>query len=265
MEKSTPIGLVGGFVLIFGTILMGDGWTTFLDPGSLIIVLGGMTMALLVAFSLDEMKGVVPALKGFLAFQPPALSAHVDELVELARLSRREGLLALDRRLGETENALLRSGLEMMVDGVEADEIGEVMKAQLEESLGRPHLLARVCDTAGLYAPAFGMIGTLIGLIQMLQNLNDPSAIGPAMAVAMITTFYGAFVANLIFLPLANKAKAQRKALAQEGQLLLTGVLGLARGDSPNFLEKRLRASISGDDAPAEAEAAEPTPLAKAA
>lgn len=263
MEKSTPIGLVGGFVLIFGTILMGDGWQTFLDPGSLAIVLGGMTMALLVAFSLDEMKGVVPALKGLVGFQPPDLGAHVGELTELARLARREGLLALDARLADTEHPLLRMGLEMMVDGVEAGEIEEVMQAQAEESTGPPRLLARVCDTAGLYAPAFGMIGTLIGLIQMLQNLNDPTAIGPAMAVAMITTFYGAFVANLVFLPLANKAKTQRKLAAQEGQLLTLGVLGLARGDSPAFLEKRLRIFVSGEEPEAEEPAA--PPLARAA
>ncbi len=248
MEKSTPIGLGAGFVLIFGTILMGDGWMTFLDPGSLLIVLGGMTAALFVAFSMAEMKGVAPALKQFMAFQEPSLEAHVEEVTELARLARREGVLALDRQLGETENPMLRLGLEMMVDGVEANEIEELMRAQLEESLQSRRLLARVCDTAGLYAPAFGMIGTLIGLIQMLQNLNDPSAIGPAMAVAMITTFYGAFVANLIFLPLANKAKEQRTMMAQEGMLLLNGVLGLARGDSPTFLEKRLRAFIGGEE-----------------
>ncbi|MEM1042265.1 MAG: MotA/TolQ/ExbB proton channel family protein [Bacteroidota bacterium] len=264
MEKSTPIGLGVGFVLIFGTILMGDGWTTFLDPGSLLIVLGGMTAALFVAFSMQEMMGVLPALKAFLAFQEPDLRAHVDELADLARLARREGLLALDRRLGETENELLRLGLEMMVDGVEPQEIEELMRAQLEEGLRTPHLFSRVCDTAGLYAPAFGMIGTLIGLIQMLQNLNDPSAIGPAMAVAMITTFYGAFVANLIFLPLANKSKKQRAVMAQEGHLLLTGVLGLARGDSPNFLEKRLRAFVGGEEDPAAADDSAPA-LAQAA
>jgi chemotaxis protein MotA len=209
---------------------------------------------------MDEMKALAPAFKEFLGFQPPDLPAHVTEVAELARLARREGLLALDGRLSQTENPHLRLGLEMMVDGVDADEIKEVMQAKLDESLGSTRLLARVCDTAGLYAPAFGMIGTLIGLIQMLQNLNDPSAIGPAMAVAMITTFYGAFVANLIFLPLANKAKKQRAMRAQEGQLLLTGVLGLARGDSPAFLEKRLRASLSGGGEP-DGEKEEPAPM----
>ena len=262
MEKSTPIGLVAGFVLIFGTILMGDGWQTFLDPGSLGIVLGGMTAALFVAFSLDEMKGVVPALKRLIGYQPPDLNAHVEELTELARVARREGLLALDGRLDDTEDPLLRLGLEMMVDGVEAAEIEGLMQAQIEDGLESHRLLAKVCDTAGLYAPAFGMIGTLIGLIQMLQNLNDPSAIGPAMAVAMITTFYGAFVANLIFLPIANKAKKQRALAAQEGQVVLTGVLGIAQGDSPTFLEKRLRVFVGGE---AGAEAAPAPDLARAA
>lgn len=263
MQKSTPMGLIAGFGLIFGTILMGDGWTTFIDPASLTIVVGGMMAALFVAFSADEMKTVPGLLQAFLRFQPPVLSERVTELAELARVARREGLLALDRRLGAIDDDLLRFGLEMAVDGVEPDEIDELMRAQIAEGAQRRKLLARVMDTGGTYAPAFGMIGTLIGLIQMLQNLNDPSAIGPAMAVAMITTFYGALLANLVCLPIATKAKEQSREIVKAEELTRAGVLGIVRGESPAMLEKRLNLFV--EDAPAAAkEVTEPT-LARAA
>lgn len=263
MEKSTPIGLVAGFGLIFGAIFLGDGWATFFDPAALTIVLGGTVAALLVGFSLAELKAMPKAFKEFFGFRPPDLNQHVELLAELARVARREGLLALDRRLDQARDPLVRLGLEMTVDGVEAEEIEEMLRTRIEEGLGERKLLARFCDMAAIYAPAFGMIGTLIGLIQMLQNLNDPAAIGPAMAVAMITTFYGALLANLVFLPMAGKVKEQRKALAREGEVILSGILGLVRGESPGLLERRLRLYVDGET-PRAAEAQAP-PAKKAA
>lgn len=255
MEKSTPIGLVAACVLVFGTILMGDGWQSFIDIPSLVIVLGGTIAALLAAFTMDQVKGAPAAFKGLFGFQPPELGGLVDEFVELARLVRRDGLLALDRRLGETEDDLTRFGLEMAVDGIDPEEVDELMQVRIDEEMAKATFLTKFLNTAGTYAPAFGMVGTLIGLIQMLQNLSDPSAIGPAMAVAMITTFYGAFFANAVFLPLANKQKEQAELLLKKADITREGVLGLVRGDSPALIEKRLRQFVGGeaggDDAPA--------------
>ena len=264
MEKSTPIGLVGGFVLIFGTILMGDGWQTFLDPGSMLIVLGGTLAALLVAFTLEQVKGVPGGLKTLFAFTPPPLGELVDEFTELARVVRRDGLLALDRRLNETEDPLLRFGLEMAVDGIDANEVDDLMQTRIDETLAGAFFMVKFWNTAGTYAPAFGMVGTLIGLIQMLQNLNDPSAIGPAMAVAMITTFYGALFANLVCLPLGSKQNEQAEALLKSYDLTREGVLGIVRGESPTLLEKRLRQHLGSEADTPEADAP-PAPLKQAA
>ena len=247
MEKSTPIGLVAACVLVFGTILMGDGWQSFIDIPSLIIVLGGTIAALLVAFTMDQVKGAPAAFKSLFGYQTPELESQIGDFVELARLVRRDGLLALDKKLGETEDPLTRFGLEMAVDGTDPSEVDELMQIRIGEASASAMFLNTFLNTAGTYAPAFGMVGTLIGLIQMLQNLSDPSAIGPAMAVAMITTFYGAFFANAVFLPLASKQKEQTDMLLKKADITREGVLGLIRGDSPAIIEKRLRQYVGGE------------------
>lgn len=261
MEKSTPIGLIAGLGLVFGAIFLGDGAMTFFDPRSLLIVVGGTVAALLVAFTMTEMKAAIPATKGAFGFQAPDCGALYREFSELARLVRRDGLLALDRRLGEVEDPLMRFGLELAVDGVEADEVEALVKARVQGELRERQLPVRFFSQAGLYAPAFGMVGTLIGLIQMLQNLTDPEAIGPAMAVAMITTFYGALLANLIFLPLAAKIRIQNADVARARQMVATGVLALVRGEAPMMVEKRLQSFLG--DAPVPTP--DPTPLKKVA
>jgi chemotaxis protein MotA len=263
MEKSTPIGLIAGLGLVFGAIFLGDGWTTFFDIRSMVLVGGGTVAALLIGFSLAEVKAMVPGTKGLFKFQPPDNAASAAALMDLSRLVRRDGLLALDRKLGEVEDPLLRLGLEMAVDGVEADEIETILRTKVMEEMKDRQLTARFFGQAGLYAPAFGMVGTLIGLIQMLQNLNDPASIGPAMAVAMITTFYGALLANLIFLPAAAKVRAQTASVATARQLAIAGVVALVRGEAPMLLERRLSPYVPGGLAPAPA--AVPTPLSRAA
>ena len=261
MKQTTPIGLVAGFVLIFGTIMMGDGWTTFIDIGSIVLVLGGTATALMVGYSLEELKQVPPAVKAFFAFEPPDLLGYVREFSELSAVARREGLLALDRRMGEIDNELMRFGLEMAIDGIEEEEIDELLSGRILEDVKRNQFIAKFFNTAGTYAPAFGMIGTLIGLIQMLQNLSDPSAIGPAMAVAMITTFYGALFANLVFLPFANKMKAQTADIIKGHEMVRLGIMAIVRGDSPSMVEKRMMTYVGEG----EASAVEPEPLKQAA
>ncbi len=262
MEKSTPIGLISGLLLVYGAIFMGDGWATFFDPASLLLVVGGTVAALLISFSMDEMKLVPQTMKDFFGYQAPDLRGYVTELTELARLSRREGLLALDRRLADTKDEFLAFGLEMAVDGIDADEITSLMRSRMKMESQQRLFGNKFFNAAGTYAPAFGMVGTLIGLIQMLQNLSDPSAIGGSMAVAMITTFYGALLANLIFLPFAAKMKTQAMDIAKARELVMTGVLGIVRGESPSMIEKRLMLFLADSDAKPADDAPE---LAKAA
>lgn len=256
MEKSSPLGLVGGLVLIFGAIVMGDGWLTFLDPISAILVFGGTAAALLITFTLAEVKRVPAATKAFFAYQTPDYGALASQLSDFARTARRDGPLALDARLDEAEDPILRAALELAVDGAEPDAAEKMLRTCATEASSDTAFYVRFLNKAGMYAPAFGMVGTLIGLIQMLQNLSDPSAIGPAMAVAMITTFYGAFLANAIFLPLASKQKEQAEALLKGYDVTREGVLGIVRGENPALLEKRLRQFLGGGPvAPAESAA----------
>ncbi len=262
MEKSTPIGLGLGFALIFAAIFLGGNWLTFIDIPSVLIVIGGTTAALLVAYSFDELKVVVPGLQGLLKFNPPDLDQYVHLFVDLSRTARREGLLALDRRIPEVEDEFIRVGLEMAVDGIEEQEIAEILQTRMVEEFRSRQLFVKIMNSAGTFAPSFGMIGTLIGLVQMMQNLNDPTQIGAGMAVAMLTTLYGAVLANLVFLPLANKSKVQLSLLQKAREMTRVGILSIVRGDSPSMIERRLQ-MLAGNQ---KAGANEETPhLAKAA
>ena len=262
MEKSTPIGLIAGLGMIYAAIFMGQGWQTFFDVASIVLVLGGTASALLVGFSMKEMKQVLPCLKAFFGFSIPDLATYVEQFSELSRTARREGLLALDRSIAEIEDEFMSFGLQMAVDGIEEEAIEKLMNQKVREDLRQRNFIVRFFTLAGTYCPAFGMIGTLIGLIQMLQNLTDPSQIGAGMSMALITTFYGALFSNLIFLPMADKMQAQVSEVRRAGKMIQTGVLSIVQGDGPSMVEKRLSLYL-GDTA--DGEKGKTPDLAKAA
>ncbi len=263
MEKSTPIGLVLGFVLIFGSIFMGTGWATFFDVPSLVLTLGGTIAAAVVAHSFTELGEVPKLILGMFKFETPDLQQRIADMTDFARIARRDGLLALDRKMEEVSHPFVRFGLEMAVDGIDESEIDVLMRDRIGGEARARSLGPRLFNNLGSYAPAFGMIGTLIGLIQMMQNLADPTQIGAGMAVAMVTTFYGALLANLIFLPVAVKLKTQSGLALQEQELIRAGILGIVRGESPSMVEKRLGLFLK--DEKAAKTATEPAPLARAA
>jgi len=262
--KATPIGIIAGFVLIFGTIFLGDGAATFFDLPSFIMVVGGMVAALLVTFSFDELKLGMDGVKGVFSFSPPDMNSYVKQFAELSRTARREGLLALDRQIQDCDDEFMRFGLEMAVDGIEDHEIDDLLNGRIATEANKMVITAKFLNSSGAYCPAFGMVGTLIGLIQMMQNLTDPAAIGAGMAVAMITTFYGALLANLVFLPMATKAGSQMADLMKSRDLVRAGVLGIVRGESPSMIEKRLKLFLSDDEKEAGESEEEPA-LKKAA
>ncbi|WP_208427151.1 MULTISPECIES: motility protein A [Salinibacter] len=256
MRKSTSIGLISGFVLITGAILLGNTWGKFFDPASLLMVVGGTAAAVVVNYSFDDLKRVIEMTQDLFAFEPPSLQRRLDQITNMARTARREGVLALDRHIDDVDDDLLEFGLEMAVDGMGEDEIAGMLDQRIAEMKGKRQLVADFFTQAGTYAPAFGMIGTLIGLIQMLNNLDDPSKIGSGMATALVTTFYGALLANLAFLPLGDRARKQNELRGKAHYITREGILAIARGDSPRMIEQRL-GFLAEDEVEGEAEDAD--------
>jgi len=249
MEKGAFIGIGSGLVLVYSVSFLGGGADIFFDPRSILIVVGGTISALCVTHSIHELKTIPAGLKSFISFRPPELTRYLSMFTAFARSARREGLLALDRSLNEDIDDFVRFGLEMAIDGIEESEIDELMRMRIAEESRRNGLTSKFFMNAGTYAPAFGMIGTLIGLIQMMQHLDDPSQIGAGMAIAVVTTFYGALLANLVFLPVGLKVKTQSKHHLKAMQMIRTGVLSIVRGESPSMIATRLQSFLDiGND-----------------
>jgi chemotaxis protein MotA len=240
VDIATIIGIVAGMGLVIMTILMGGDAGVFIHVPSMMIVFGGSVAATLVNFPLAEMVGVMKVVKK--AFQGASTESFdlIGQIVDLSKKARREGLLAIDKELANVEDEFLRSGLEMAVDGTEAETIRTIMETELSYLMERHKKGQGIFNSLGMYAPAFGMIGTLIGLIAMLQKLDDPSQIGGGMAVALITTFYGALIANLIFLPIAGKLKNKSNEEVVLKEMIIEGVLSIQYGEHPKNIQRKL-------------------------
>ena len=240
MDIATIAGIIAGFGLIIGTILTGEGAGAFLHLPSMLVVGGVATAATRVAFPMEQMISAFKvAAKTFLK-QESTDTESVKQFIDLSQMARRDGILALDRALKDIANPFMRIGLEMAVDGTEPDTIRDIMETELSSLQERHKVGQGIFTTLGTYAPAFGMIGTLIGLVQMLRNLDDPSTIGPAMAIALITTTYGAILGNLVFLPMAVKLRNKSTLEVLSMKMIIEGVLAIQKGVNPKNIERKL-------------------------
>ncbi|MCD6534071.1 MAG: MotA/TolQ/ExbB proton channel family protein [Deltaproteobacteria bacterium] len=243
MDLATIIGIVSGIGLVIGAILMGSGLSAFIDAPSLLVVGGGSVAAMLIAFPLSTVIGSIKiALKAF--FSPKeSPDAVIEKIVDLAIKARKESIIALEKE--EIEDPFLAKGIRLVVDGTAPNLVNSILRTEIGFMKQR-HLSGQsVFKFLGGMAPAYGMIGTLIGLVQMLQSLDDPSSIGPAMAVALLTTFYGALLANIIALPIAEKlgGKSGDEVLMME--VTIQGVLAILEGDNPIIVRSKLEAFLS--------------------
>ncbi len=245
MDLATVIGIVTGLGLVITTIIMGGSPEIFIHVPSMMIVFGGATGAVLISFQLKEVLGVIGVIRKAFFSEQVDNAALIQQIVQLSQKARKEGLLAIDKEINQIEDAFLRSGMEMVVDGTEAELIRNIMETELSYTMSRHKRGQLILTSYGEYAPAFGMIGTLIGLIAMLQNLSDPSQIGGGMAVALITTFYGAFAANLVFLPLAKKLKNRSEEEIITKEMIIEGVLSIQFGEHPNTIQRKLMNFLS--------------------
>ena len=244
MDLATLIGLLMSFGLVGAAIVMGGNPLIFVDVPSILIVFGGTIGITLINYPLANVIGVIGVVKNtfFHALDEP--SKIIEQFIEYANKARREGILALEPVLKELSDDFLRKGLQMAVDGMEPQAIQEIMEIDIAYLQERHDLGAEIMSTMGGFAPAMGMIGTVIGLVQMLQSMDDPSSIGPSMAVALITTFYGAILANLLFNPMAGKLKTRSKEEVLLREMMLEGILSISRGENPRIVEEKLNSFL---------------------
>lgn len=243
MDIATIIGLGAGSVLITAAIILGGSALIFINIPSLLIVLGGTIAATLIKYSIADLVNTVSVVTKTFIFKISSPVDIVDRIKDMADVARREGLLALEGK--DHGDPFLAKGLGLLADGVDASQVVMVLDRELQYSRERHKKGQNILKGMGATAPAFGMIGTLIGLVQMLAAMDDPSKIGPAMAVALLTTLYGAVFANLIFLPLADKLDLRSKEETLNRELVLAGVEAIARGENPRLIEQHLKVFLA--------------------
>ncbi len=248
MDIATPAGmLIGAFLLIVSIILGGgmSGMVGFINIPSIMIVIGGTISATLVRYPLQVVAGLVPLSMKTIFVKLSSPQAEMERLIEYAKLARREGLLALESKVGDIKDAFLAKSIQLLVDGTDADGLRAILEKEIDVVRGRHSIGKGVLESMGTVAPAFGMMGTLIGLVLMLRELDDPSKIGVGMATALITTFYGVLLANLIFLPMSGKLEIRSKEETLLKELIVEGVVSIQSGDNPSIVEEKLKGFLA--------------------
>jgi len=245
MDIATIIGILLGFMVITTSIVAGGGWQIFIHLPSLALTVGGMLCATLIHFSLPQFLGIFSIVKKTIITKIPPQSELIQKMVNYAAISRRDGPLALEQEIQNTDNMFFAKGLQMLVDGQDSESMRNLLSLEIDK-LGDRHTTGKkILEFMGASAPAFGMVGTLIGLVQMLRNLSSPDQIGAGMAVALLTTFYGAFAANLLFIPLAGKLGIYSKAETTAMEMIVEGVCAMAEGDNPTSIREKMQAFVS--------------------
>ena len=241
MNLATFIGVFGAFgMVIFGILSGGASILTFVDIPSVLIVLGGSYFALFTFASMRDILGIFSVLG--LAFRVPNLNEQgiITKLMSMSEKARREGLLALEEELEDLDDEFMKKGMRLVVDGTDAEIIRNLMENELSQMQERHNYKISIVNMWATLAPGLGMLGTVIGLIGMLKNLEDKSALGPNMAVALITTLYGSIIANLFMIPMASKLKGYDATETRVKEMQIEGVLSIQAGDNPRILATKL-------------------------
>ena len=253
MDKASLFGVVTGVALVVTAILLGGAMGTFINVQGMLIVAGGTFAATSIAFPFDELKLIFPVSRR--VFNDPG-----DEMIEVSKylvqatgVLKRDGPVALEKVAEEAPSKALTKGLMLIADGANAHTINEILATEQKYMEEHHRVGQKIFSEMGKFAPAFGMVGTLIGLVQMLADLSDPDAIGPAMAVALLTTFYGAVLANLIFLPMVTKLDRRIQIEVQQIELAMVGLNSMTSGDTVQILKEKLSAFLSQQENKAEA------------
>ncbi len=245
MDVATLFGIIVAGSLVISAIMIGGPVSWFISAPSFMIVIGGTMGATLLNYPISEILGVFGVVKNVLIQRIPATGSLIQMMVEFAKKARREGLLSFESAIRDIEDPFLSNGLQLAVDGMDASAIEEILTTEIQFVEERHKLGAEIFSTMGTFAPAVGMLGTIIGLVQMLMQMKDPSQIGAPMAVALLTTFYGTMLANLLFLPISGKLKTRSKQEILEKQMVLEGIVAIQSGDNYRIVEQKLKAFLS--------------------
>jgi len=245
MDTATLVGWVVAFGLISAALITGGDIMAFVNPPSILIVVGGTVGAVMVAYPMGDFVNSMKVLRNVFFAKTMTPNEVIGRIVTYAQQSRRDGVLALEGALETEEDEFLKKGLMLVVDGQDVDSISQILDVEIEHIKKRHDMGAEFFTQAAIFAPALGLIGTLIGLVQMLGQMEDPSTIGPSMAVALLTTFYGAIMANVMFNPVANKLRCRSSSEVLLKNLELQGIMQIAAGANPRIVEQQLHAYLA--------------------
>jgi len=242
---SLVAGLVVVFAVLGSALALSESPLRFLNIEGLVIVIGGTIASTLIQFSLSDMRAAYQSLCSALMIEPISPRDRMTHLLELSRCVKERGLLALEDLAESERDEFLRLGLTLVVDGNPVDDLRRILKTEMEISRDRAWRSVQVWETMGNFAPAMGLIGTLLGLIHMLGALNNPATVGPAMSMALVATLYGSVAANVCFFPIAGKLRVIAQEKDQCKSITLEGLVSISRLENPMLLEQRLQSFAS--------------------
>ncbi len=242
MDLATISGLVMGFALMIIAIMLGGDIGMFINPPSLLIVIGGTFSHILVKYKMSDVFATVGIMMNAFVAKTHNAEQVIGQLIDMANIARKDGILALERV--KSDDPFLQGAVNHCVDGADPEFLEEILYKELEYQEGRHQKGIAQWDAIGEAAPAFGMIGTLIGLVQMLATMDAPSAFGPAMAVALLTTLYGSVIANLMAIPIAGKLQNYSDEEMLLRQIIIDGMIGIQKGVNPRMLQEALKAAL---------------------
>lgn len=253
MDIASLVGLVVCIVLVLWAIISGAGSVqmavrSFVEFQSMMITFGG---SFLCVMAMCTLKDYLNGLKSFmLIFKVTAadMAGMIKKVIELSNVARKEGLLSLEEAANDLEDEFMKKGILLIVDGTDPDLVRSIMDTELVSIEGRHKKVIKFWEDLGSMGPAWGMIGTLVGLVNMLQNMSDPSSIGPAMSVALLTTLYGSILANWICAPVANKLKVNNETEMMLKEIMIEGLLSIQAGENPRVIEEKLKSFLPPKD-----------------
>ena len=248
MDLATIIGLVLCFALCIFGITYGNGFgvsENFVDVPSILITFGGSFMCILASYSIPEYIAGLKSITLTFKTSTQDVSSVIKKIIELSNVARKEGLLSLEEAAAELDDPFMKKGILLIVDGTDPELVRGIMETEMVNIDGRHRTKIGFWENLGAMGPAWGMIGTLIGLINMLQKMDDPSAIGPAMSVALLTTLYGSLLANWICAPVAAKLKSRNEEEIQVKEIMIEGLLSIQAGENPRVIEEKLKSFLS--------------------